>query len=121
MSKYFLIIGGLFVLIFGSLNISAQDDSSKSKKPSLTKIGSPISIPQPPYPIEALDKKLNGKVKVQVTIDEIGNVIAAKAVSGRSLFRPAAEKAAMEAKFTPSLADEKPVQVTSFIVYNFVY
>ena len=121
MNKYLLIISGLFLMIFGSLNILAQDNSSKSKKIIITKKGTPITVPQPPYPVEAMEKKLNSKVKVQVTIDETGNVIVAKAISGHRLLRPAAEKVAMEAKFTPSLSEDKPVKVTAVLVYNFVY
>ncbi len=108
-------------MIFGSLNISAQEKSPKFPKGSVVKKGTPISIPQPPYPDEARPKKVSGKVKVQVLVDESGNVISAKAISGNALLRPASEKAAMEAKFTPTLVDEKPAQVSAVLVYNFVY
>jgi outer membrane biosynthesis protein TonB len=38
-----------------------------------------------------------------VTIDETGNVISAKAVSGHPMLKIEAEKAARDAKFNPTL------------------
>jgi len=57
---------------------------------------------------------------VQVTIDENGNVISASAVSGHPLLRQAAEQAARQAVFKPTLLSDQPVKVTGVIVYNFV-
>ena len=76
-------------------------------------------LPKPPYPAPALAVNAQGKVDVQVTIDENGKVVAAKAVSGHPLLRPAAERAAWNAKFTPTLLSNIPVKVTGVIVYNF--
>jgi TonB family C-terminal domain len=77
------------------------------------------SLPKPPYPAAALTMNVQGKVDVQVTIDENGNVIASKAVSGHPLLKAAAEKAAWSAKFTPTILSKVPVKVTGVIVYNF--
>jgi TonB family protein len=62
---------------------------------------------------------ITGKVDVQITIDETGKVISAKAASGHPLLRNAAETAAWKAKFTPTLLSKVPVKVTGVIVYNF--
>ena len=76
-------------------------------------------LPKPPYPAPARVVGANGAVNVQVTIDEQGNVISAKAVSGHPLLRQAAENAARGAKFTPTYLSEIAVKVNGLIVYNF--
>lgn len=82
--------------------------------------GKATSLPRPPYPAAARAVKASGAVNVQVTIDENGNIISASAVSGHPLLRQAAEQAAREAKFAPTLLEGIPVSVTGIIVYNFV-
>jgi periplasmic protein TonB len=77
------------------------------------------SLPKPPYPAAAIAIGVQGKVDVQVTIDEQGNVISAKAASGHIMLRDAAVNAAWKAKFTPTLLSKVPVKVTGVIVYNF--
>ena len=81
--------------------------------------GQATSLPKPPYPPAAKIVGASGQVDVQVTIDETGKVVAAKAVSGHPLLRAAAEKAALSAKFNPTLLSKQPVKVTGVIVYRF--
>ncbi len=81
--------------------------------------GSVVSLPKPAFPATARAVNASGAVNVQITIDETGNVISAKAVSGHPLLRQAAENAALNAKFTPSMLSGNPVKVTGLIVYNF--
>lgn len=76
-------------------------------------------LPKPSYPPAAKAVGAAGAVNVQVTIDEEGNVVAAKAVSGHALLRDAAERAARGAKFSPTLLSRQPVRVAGLIVYNF--
>ena len=57
---------------------------------------------------------------MQITIDEGGNVISAKAVTGPPLLQGAAVAAAREAKFTPTSLCGHPVKVTGVVTYNFV-
>jgi len=76
-------------------------------------------LPKPQFPAAANALHLEGKVDVQVTIDESGKVISAKAASGHPLLRPAAERAAWDAKFKPTTLTGVPVKVTGVIVYNF--
>ena len=82
--------------------------------------GSAKSLPKPVYSAAAIAVNAQGKVDVQVLIDESGNVISAKAISGNLLLRPAAEVAARNARFTPTLLSKLPVKVTGVIVYNFI-
>lgn len=81
--------------------------------------GIATSLPKPPYPPSAIALNIQGKVDVQVTIDETGKVISAKAASGHPFLKAAAEKAAWSARFTPTKLSNVPVKVTGVIVYNF--
>jgi TonB family protein len=79
-----------------------------------------VNLVIPEYPPAARAVKAMGAVNIQVTIDERGDVISASAVSGHPLLRQAAEKAARESKFSPTMLSGIPVKVTGIIVYNFV-
>lgn len=82
--------------------------------------GRAISLPSPTYPPAARAVKAAGWVKVQVMIDEGGNVVSATAVSGHPLLRSAAVAAAREAKFAPATYQNEPVKVSGLLTYNFV-
>jgi TonB family protein len=82
--------------------------------------GKAISLPPPEYPAVARQAGASGSVRVQVAIDEEGNVIAAKAVSGPPSLQAAAVAAAREAKFAPTRLNGQPVKVNGVLIYNFV-
>ena len=82
--------------------------------------GRAASLPKPNYPAAAMAVNAQGSVEVQVLIDESGKVISAKAITGNPLLRGAAEVAARNARFTPTLLSKVPVKVTGVIVYNFM-
>jgi TonB family protein len=78
-----------------------------------------VSLPKPAYPPIAKQAGANGQVIVQVTVDEEGNVLSAKAVSGNMLLRSPAEAAARQAKFSAKIGGEN-VKAVGTLVYNFV-
>lgn len=82
--------------------------------------GKAISLPKPPYPPIAKAARASGTVTVQVTIDESGKVISARAVGGHPLLQQAAVQAAYGARFSPTQLSGQPVKVTGVITYNFV-
>jgi len=94
---------------------------SKPKAPiSLGVInGKATNLPKPPYPPAAKLIRAAGDVNVQVTIDENGNVISARAISGHPLLKQVSENAARDAKFNPTLLSNQPVKVTGIIIYKF--
>ena len=59
--------------------------------------GKALSLPHPPYPAIARAARASGTVVVQVTIDENGQVISARAVSGHPLLQAVAVAAARRA------------------------
>ena len=82
--------------------------------------GKAITLPPPEYPAVAKAGKASGTVTVEITIDEYGNVIAARSVSGHPLLQSAAVTAARQARFTPTKVNGQAVKVNGILVYNFV-
>jgi len=78
-----------------------------------------ISLPKPIYPPMAKQIHVQGTVTVQVLIDEFGRVVSAKG-SGHPLLVVEAQKAAMQARFSPTVISDQPVKVSGVITYNFV-
>lgn len=81
--------------------------------------GKAITLPQPVYPAIAKSARASGTVIVQITIDETGKVISARAVSGHPLLQAAAVEAAYKATFSPTKLSGVPIKVTGTISYKF--
>jgi TonB family protein len=81
--------------------------------------GKALSLPKPDYPAEAKAAGTEGVVVIQVTIDELGNVAEARAVSGPRILQEPAVNAALQAKFSPTRLNGEPVKVTGVLVFNF--
>jgi periplasmic protein TonB len=79
-----------------------------------------ISLPKPSYPRIAREGGISGAVAVQIILDETGKVISARAVSGHPFLKAAAEKAAYQARFSPTILTGQPVKVSGIITYNFM-
>jgi len=82
--------------------------------------GKAISLPKPQYPAAARVKGDGGAVSVQVMIDEKGNVIRARPMSGAPTLQIASRDAACGAKFSPTLLAGNPVKVSGVVTYNFI-
>ena len=81
--------------------------------------GKAIKLPKPTYPQIAKATKAQGTVVVQVLVDENGDVIEARAVSGDPLLQAAAVVVARQAKFPPRIVSGKSVKVSGVITYEF--
>jgi TonB family protein len=79
-----------------------------------------LSLPPPIYPPIARNTRTQGTVIVQVLIDEEGKVVSANATSGHPFLVPEAQKAAMRARFSPTVLGDQKVKVQGVITYNFV-
>jgi TonB family protein len=77
-------------------------------------------LPKPLYTEIAKRAHAQGSVSVQVLIDESGRVVSAKAISGSPFLTVESQKAAMQARFAPTLLSNQPVKVSGIITYNFV-
>lgn len=81
--------------------------------------GKAINLPTPEIPPAAKAVGASGTVNVQVIVNEEGKVVTANATSGHALLRTSAEKAALDATFSPTKVNDKPAIVEGIIVYNF--
>src|SRR5258705_6692012 len=78
-----------------------------------------ISGPAPVYPILAKQSRIQGIVVIEAIIDERGNVIEEKAISGHPLLIPAAMKAVSQRKYEPTVLDGAPTPVDLRVEVNF--
>ena len=133
------LIFSLFVLTFSSVNLFSQSPTAAKDAPVLkdkTNADSPavhtvgdvrgainskaVYLAKPVFPFEAREAGAEGAVRVEITIDEEGNVIAATAVSGHQLLKASAEDAARRSKFRIARnANGNAVKTSGFLVYNF--
>ena len=107
-----------------------------AKKPEPAPVEAPVKAPEsidlgnlseanavrmvkPIYPALAKRSNVEGRVAVAVVLDEEGNVVSTKVVSGHQFFRGAAEDAARRSKFKPAMFASKPIKATGVIMYNF--
>jgi periplasmic protein TonB len=81
--------------------------------------GQKYSISDPVYPELARAKGITGKVVVDVTIDNQGNVIKAKVISGKQIFRQSALDAAMRSTLPLQTLQNQKAGIKSRIVYDF--
>lgn len=79
-----------------------------------------LSLPKPGYPPLAKQMGIQGTVSIQVLINESGQVVSAKAVGGSPFLTKEAEKAALQARFSPTILNDQAVKVSGVITYNFV-
>jgi TonB family protein len=73
----------------------------------------------PKYPVVAAAAKVEGAVLVEISIDEEGDVVGARALQGHGLLKAAAEQAALHCKFTPTTLNGEPVRALGMLTYNF--
>ncbi len=82
-------------------------------------MGGAIKRVEPVYPANAREAKQFGVVRVEVSIDERGNVTSVQVLSGPPLLRGAAVAAARGWRFKPSTIGGTPVRTTTVIDFNF--
>jgi protein TonB len=71
------------------------------------------------YPILASQSHVHGLVVIDAIIDEHGNVVQEKVVSGHPLLIQAALKAVSERKYEPTVLDGEPTPVDLRVEVNF--
>lgn len=125
----------LVVLVGSAVSLLAQDQLPKEINGGILN-GKAVKLVKPDYPDDVKASKIEGTVLVDVVIDENGNIASATAVTepvkmpqrdgtvkeiepANPILREAAEKAAKESKFSPTLLNDQPVKVRGRIVYVF--
>jgi len=78
-----------------------------------------LYLPKPFYPGEAKQDSAEGKIYVQIAIDEKGNVASARSTDGHPALRKIAEETALVSKFRAAKIDNQPAKSEGWLVYNF--
>jgi protein TonB len=79
----------------------------------------PIHMVPPEYPILARETHIQGQVRIDAVLDEQGNVVAMKVVSGPPLLYRAALDALKKWKYEPTYLNDQPVAVQMVVTINF--
>jgi periplasmic protein TonB len=91
----------------------------------IVRVGSNLKAPrqtfsvQPEYPVLARQTHISGTVVINAVLDEHGNVVGARALSGHPLLIPAALKAVLQWKYEPTLLNGTPVAVEMEVTVHF--
>lgn len=101
---------------------SSENTASTEQDASPLQVGSLIDYATqkiaPAYPPAAKTMRMTGTVKVEVMVDESGQV-AVQNASGPSVLRRAAEDAVKRWKFKPFMRDGQPVKASGYVNFNF--
>jgi TonB family protein len=73
----------------------------------------------PAYPEKAKQLRIEGRVEIQLLVNEDGEVIFANPLSGPEALWAAAVKGAVGARFPPFTIEDRPSKVTGRIIFDF--
>lgn len=103
---------------------AAAAKAAEALRPEFVNLGnitadSAVRLVMPAYTQIARQSRIEGKVVVDVELDEQGSVVSAKASSGHAMLRQAAEDAAKRSKFKPATFNGQPIKSKGVLTYNF--
>lgn len=111
-------IGGAVGGVVGGTGTSVPPPPTQPRlTPKIVRVGSGIKAPRqtlnvdPEYPPLAREAHIAGTVVVEAVIDERGNVVQARVVSGHPLLVAAALKAVLQWKYEPTSLNGQPISV----------
>jgi TonB family protein len=78
-----------------------------------------LNDPLPTYPQKAKEMNIQGRVEVQLLINEDGEVIFANPLSGPEELWAECVKAAVTARFKPTTLSGKPAKITGRVILDF--
>jgi protein TonB len=119
-------IGGTLGGVLGGTGTSVPIPPPQQPSPKrIVRVGSNLKAPrqtysvQPEYPSIAKQAHVSGVVVVNAVIDEHGNVVQARALSGHPLLIPAALNAVLQWKYEPTTLNGTPVAVEMEVTVRF--
>jgi protein TonB len=120
------VIGGVVGGVLGGTGTSAPAPPPAPRPvQKIVRVGSGVKPPRqtysadPVYPPLARETHIRGTVVVDAVIDEHGNVVQARVVSGHPLLMDAALKAVLLWKYEPTTLNGKPVSVELQVQVHF--
>lgn len=117
------VIGGV---LGGALGTAAKPVAPAPGKPAPIRVGGRVKPPRamvqpaPEYPALARQARIQGQVEVEAVLDEQGNVIEMKVVSGPPLLYQAALDALKKWKYQPTYLNDQPIAVEMLVTVTFV-
>ena len=119
--------GGVLGAILGGTGTGPGPSPAPAQKarPKLVRVGSGLKAPsqthyvEPEYPPLAMQARIHGTVLVEAIIDEHGNVVEARAISGHPLLIAAALRAVLQWKYEPTSLNGQPISVELQVSVNF--
>ncbi|MDQ4121302.1 MAG: TonB family protein [Acidobacteriota bacterium] len=98
-------------------------DEKNAASGDMMQIGSLVDMAtrkvNPNYPPFARTARVSGVVKVEVVVDENGNVAEVRNAAGPEMLRRAAMDAVKRWQFKPATRDGQPVRASGFVNFNF--
>lgn len=120
------VVGGVADGAFGSTGTAAPPPPSQPQPTKrVVRAGSLLKPPRqtysidPEYPPLARQTRIIGTVVIEAVIDERGNVVKARAVSGHPLLIDAALRAVLQWKYEPTSLNGQPVSVQLQVQVSF--
>lgn len=103
---------------------AAAAEAAKNNPPPFLNLGNlttanAVRMATPVYSPVAQRANVEGRVTVEVELDEQGEVVSAKSTSGPQMLRSSAEDAANRSRFKPALFNNRPIKAKGYITYNF--
>ena len=120
------VIGGVVGGVLGGTGTAVPTPPSAARSVRrVVRVGSGVRPPRqkyavdPVYPPLARDARIGGTVVVDAVIDEHGNVVQARLLSGHPLLINAALKAVLQWKYEPTTLNGQPVSVELRVQVHF--
>jgi periplasmic protein TonB len=117
------VLGGV---IGGVMNTAARPLGPPMGKPSAPlRVGGRIRPPRaivkthPEYPTLARQARIQGQIQIDAILDEQGNVVDMKIVSGPALLQQAALDALKKWKYEPTYLNDRPISVELIVTITF--
>lgn len=117
------VIGGV---LGGVLNTAARPVAPTTAKAAPVRVGGRVRPPKPivqvhpDYPTLAKQARIQGQVQIDAVLDEQGNVVEMKIVSGPPLLYQAALDALKKWKYEPTYLNDQPIAVQMIVTITFV-
>jgi periplasmic protein TonB len=119
------VIGGVVGGVIGGTGTTAPPPPAARPVQKVVRVGGNVKAPRqtysvnPAYPSVAREAHIGGMVVVDAVIDEHGNVVQARVLSGHPLLIDAALKAVLQWKYEPTTLNGQPVSVELQVQVHF--
>jgi periplasmic protein TonB len=119
-------MGGVIGGVIGGVLSTAAKPVAPAGRPAPIRVGGRVRPPKaivqvpPEYPPLARQARIQGQVQVDAILDEQGNVVEMKIVSGPPLLYQAALNALKKWKYEPTYLNDQPIAVQMIVTITFI-